>query len=568
MTLHPFSPAGRAAALRRMAEETFDLLVVGGGITGAGLARDAALRGLNVALVEKADFGHGTSGRSSKLVHGGLRYLVHGEVRLVRESARERAVLRHIAPHLVHPLPFLFPIFQGDSTLFYRTGLSLYDWLAGVTPAEQHRLVDAETVLTWAPGLREPLKGGIAYGEYITDDARLTMENARSAAEFGAAVANHVRAAGFRSEGERVVGVHLQDELTGDAFPVSARVVVNATGPWAEQTLTQNALKGPKGLLLSKGIHLLFRAERLPVAGAVTLRLPDGTMGFAIPRWQYVYVGTTDVPYDGDIDRPGADEAAVRHLLHLVHHAFPEADITDNDILATWAGVRPLIAQPGKTPRDTSRHDEVWRIRPGLLTIVGGKLTTYRQMGNRVMAQVARELGRDLGDNRRTAEVPLPGADVDAPTYSAFRDRMIREYDAAGIPGAITDRIAWLYGKGMQTLLAYGQQDEAWLQPLAPGTPALRGEVRLAVEQEMAMTLSDFMDRRSALLLFSDDQGRAAAPEAARIMADLLGWSEPRRAAELEAYLALADRHRPGGAGPAAAGSRAASVEPVLHEPS
>lgn len=567
MTLHPFSPEGRDAALKRLAAETFDLLVVGGGITGAGLARDAALRGLNVALVEKEDFGHGTSGRSSKLVHGGLRYLVHGEVRLVRESARERAALRRVAPHLVHPLPFLFPLFHGDSTFFYRTGLSIYDWLAGVTPAEQHRMIDTETVRQWAPGLRDPLKCGIAYGEYITDDARLTMENARSAAEWGAAVANHVQVTGFRYEGERVVGVHLRDELTGDTFPASARVVVNATGPWAEHTLARSALEGPKQLLLSKGIHLLFRAERLPVFGAVTLRLPDGTMGFAIPRWQYVYVGTTDVEYHGDIDHPGADEAAIAHLLRLVQHSFPEAGLTQDDIVSTWAGVRPLIAQPGKSPRDTSRHDEVWRIRPGLLTIVGGKLTTYRQMANRVMAQVAREVGQAVGDNRRTAEVPLPGADVDTPGFSAFRDRMLREYDAAGVPAEITDRIAWLYGKGMKTLLEYGQEDSAWLQPLAPGTRALRGEVRLAVEQEMAMSLIDFMDRRSALLLFSDDQGRAAAPEAARIMADLLGWSEARRAAELEAYLALADKHGPtGGRADRAAGSAAPPVEPVVHE--
>lgn len=567
MTVHPFSPAGRTAALKRLAEETFDLLVIGGGITGAGLARDAALRGLSVALVEKEDFGSGTSGRSSKLVHGGLRYLVHGEVRLVRESARERAVLRRIAPHLVHPLPFLFPLFHGDSTLLYRTGISLYDWLAGATPAEQHRMVDAETVRRWAPGLREPVKCGIAYGEYITDDARLTMENARSAAELGAAVANHVRATGLRCEGERVAGAHLRDELTGDEFTAAARVAVIATGPWAELTLGQAGVTGPKPLLLTKGIHLLFQAERIPVAGAVTLRLPDGTMGFAIPRWQYVYVGTTDLPYHGDLDRPGADPDAVRHLLRLVQHSFPDAGVTERDIVAKWAGVRPLIAQPGRAPRDTSRHDEVWRIRPGLLAIVGGKLTTYRQMANRVMAQVARELDRDLGDNRRTAEVPLPGADVEGPGFGPFRDRMLREYDAAGVPGTVTDRIAWLYGKGMQTLLEYGREDPAWLEPLAPGTPALRGEVRLAVEQEMATTLADFMDRRSALLLFSDDQGRAAAPEAARIMGTLLGWSEARRRAELEAYLALAGRHGPGGwEQDAAAGNLAAAAEPVLHE--
>nr|WP_280953669.1 glycerol-3-phosphate dehydrogenase/oxidase [Symbiobacterium terraclitae] len=518
-------------------------MVVGGGITGAGLARDAALRGLRVALVEKEDFGHGTSSRSSKLVHGGLRYLAYGEVRLVRESARERAVLRHIAPHLVHPLPFVFPLFRGDSTAFYRAGLILYDRLAGVSPGEKHRMLDPVAVREWAPGLREPLTGGIVYGEYITDDARLTMENARAAAELGAAVANHVCATGFLQDGDRVVGATVEDALSGNAFPVTARVVVVATGPWAEQTLAAGSMSPPKHLLLSKGVHLLLPADRLPLAGAVTLRLPDGTMGFAIPRWGYVYVGTTDVQYAGSIDAPEADPAAVGHLLHLVQSSFPEAGITEDDIVATWAGVRPLIAQPGRSPRDTSRHDEVWRIQPGLLAIVGGKLTTYRQMANRVMTQVARELGRDLGDNRRTAAEPLPGGRVGAAGFGAFRDRMLAAYDAAGVPARATDRIAWLYGGGMETLLAYGAEDPAWLQPLAPGAPALRGEVRLAVEQEMALTLTDFMDRRSALLLFSNDQGRAAAPEAARIMGDLLGWSEEKRAAEMEAYRAVADRH-------------------------
>ncbi|MEW8978734.1 MAG: glycerol-3-phosphate dehydrogenase/oxidase [Symbiobacterium sp.] len=544
MTVYPFSAAGRTVALQRLAEETFDLLVIGGGITGAGIARDAALRGLRVALVEKDDFGHGTSSRSSKLVHGGLRYLQYGEVRLVRESARERAVLRRIAPHLVHPLPFIFPLFRGDSTAFYRAGLILYDRLAGVTPAEQHRMLDAAAVREWAPGLRDPLTGGIIYGEYITDDARLTMENARSAAEFGAAVANHVRVTGFRFDRERVTGVTLTDALSGETLAASARVVVNATGPWAEQTLSAGSLQAPKHLLLSKGIHLLFPARRLPLAGAVTLRLPDGTMGFAIPRWDYVYVGTTDVQYAGSLDAPDSDPAAVQHLLHLVQECFPEAGLTAGDVISTWAGVRPLIAQEGKAPRDTSRHDEVWRIRPGLITIAGGKLTTYRQMANRVMAHVARELGRSLADSRQTASVPLPGADLNGVRFSDFRDQMFARYDAAGVPARATDRIAWLYGKGMATLLQYGAEDPAWLEPLSPETPALRGEVRLAVEQEMALTLSDFMDRRSALLLFSDDQGEAAAVEAARVMGDLLGWSEERRAAELAAYRKVVRRHR------------------------
>lgn len=533
----------RKSILERMAREEFDLLVIGGGITGAGLARDAALRGLRVALAEKEDFGYGTSSRSSKLVHGGIRYLAQGDLAMVRESARERKALRKIAPHLVHPLPFVFPVYHGDSLAFYRTGFFLFDRLAGSTPADRHQVLTPTQVRTWAPGLRDPLTGGFLYGEYLTDDSRFTMENALSAAAHGAAVANHLRVTALRQREGQVVGAEVEDVLTGDRFAISAHVVVNATGPWAEQTLLGCGMDTPKPLLLSKGIHLLFPASRLPLGGAVVLKSPGGAEGFAIRRWDYVYVGTTDVVHPGEIDRPVADEEAVVHLLTMAQECFPEAGLTADDIITTWAGVRPLIAQPGKGPRETSRHDEIWQIKPGLLTVAGGKLTTYRAMANRIMEQVARALGRPLGDGRRTAEVPLPNAPEDG-NDEGYRCRAFGLLADRQVDDRTAERLAWLYGTAVDRLLRYGEEDPEWLLPLAPGTPALRGEVRLAVEQEMAQTLEDFMDRRAALLMFSDDQGQAAAPEAAQIMGDLLGWSDERRAAELANYRTIVRSHQ------------------------
>lgn len=542
MSQHLFSPVGRQAALQRMAHEQFDLLIIGGGITGSTLARDAALRGLRVALVEKEDFGYGTSSRSSKLIHGGIRYLAQGDIRVTRESAVERKVLRRIAPHLVHPLSFVFPLFKQDNAFIYKAGFRLFDWMAGSTEAERHRLLTPREVLAVAPQLGGLLTGGVIYGEYITEDARFTMENALSAALGGAAVANHLRMTAFRWKGGRVVGAVVEDMLTGQSFPISARLVVNATGPWAEQTLAEGNLRTPKHLLISKGIHLLFPASRIPLEGAVALRSPTGKEGFAIPRWDYVYVGTTDVPTNGPIDRPAADRAALEHVLSMAQECFPGAKLTEADILSTWAGVRPLIAE-GKSARETSRRDEIWKIADGLLTIAGGKLTTARAMANRVMEHAARELGQPLEDNHRTAEVLLPNAQMDRRSFEEFQGEMADALRQRGVAPDAVKRITWMYGASMRQLLRYGDEDPAWLAPLGPGVPAIRGEVRLAVECEMALTLEDFMDRRAALLIFSPGHGLAGAEEAARIMGNLLGWDETERNRQVEAYRALVRRH-------------------------
>jgi len=539
---HPFSPAGRMQTLRHMATRDLDVLVIGGGITGVGIARDASLRGWKVALVEKADFAAGTSSRSSKIVHGGVRYLEYGYFLLVRESARERSVIQSIAPHLVHRLEFLYPVFAPDSLMKIRAGLAVFDWLAAAEGGEKHRTLAPREVREHLPGLRDPLKGAVLYPEYITDDARLTLENAQSAAEHGALVANHARAEVlFRASSGRVQGARVRDQLDGEVYEVQARAVVNAGGPWAQQVLEESGLSAPKQLRPSKGIHILLSADRLPIRGATFLKASNGRRGLAMRRLGYVYVGTTDAEYHGSLDAPRATRAEVLDVLAMAQDCFPGAGLGVDDVLATWAGVRPLIAEEGKTTRDTSREDEVWSGPPGLITIAGGKLTTYRRMAGRVVEALRDELGPPPDDEDRTAAVPLPG--VPETKVAAFEEDRRRRLESLGVGRETVERLCWLYGRQLDDLLALGSEDPSWLDPLGVGVPAVRGEVKLAVEHEMAARLDDFMDRRSALLLFSPDFGLAAAEEAARIMGELLGWDDERREAELVEYHRLASEH-------------------------
>ena len=540
---HPFSPAGRARALEEMGTHPLDLLVVGGGITGAGIARDAALRGWTVGLVEREDFGSGTSSRSSKIIHGGVRYLEYGQFLLVRESARERKTLRRIAPHLVHPIPFLYPVFGGDSFWMIRAGLELFDRMSSASGAERHQNLGPAQVRERLPGLRDPLKGGVLYLEYITDDARFTMENALSAARQGAWVANRA-AARLLQAGGRVVGAEVTDMVSGRTHTVRARVTVNATGPWAERTLAAAGIRSPSRIVPSKGIHLLLDASTLPIQGACFLKAANGRRGLAMRRLDRVYVGTSDDEYWGPLEAPRATRAEVEELLAMVQDCFPGAGVRMEDVRATWAGIRPLIQQPGKSTRDTSRHDEVWSGTPGVVTIAGGKLTTYRAMARRTLKAVARQLGQKPPGRDRTGEVPLPGGDLGGVDPEAYRTARTSDLVARGVAPATAARLTWLYGRQLEELLALGDEDPAWLEPLHPDVPALRGEARLAAEREMAGTLIDFMDRRAALLLFANGQGEAAAAAAADVMGDALGWSAERRAAEVADYRALAAEHR------------------------
>lgn len=516
------SPAGRAAALRTMATGQLDLLIIGGGITGCGVAREAARRGLATALIEMEDFAYGTSSRSSKLIHGGIRYLPRGEVRLVQEAAQERCALRQIAPHLTHPIPFIYPADNRTALAGLRAVFWLFDRLAAAGPEDAHVILSAAEVREAVPGLRAPLHGGVRYGEYATDDARLTLENALDAAGQGALIANHAQARALLQERGRITGALVQDRLSGETCTVRARQVVNATGPWAAETLRLGGAAAPARLQPSKGIHLLFAAHRLPITGAVVLRAPGRGTAFAVRRWDWVYVGTTDTAHHGPLDNPQPEERDIDFLLRIVQGCFPDREIARADVLQAWAGLRPLLAQPGRSPRDTSRHDALWQGPPGLISITGGKLTIYRRMAARVVDLVT-------GDQRPASLASLPGA----PAPGAAATDPAAALRQAGVPARAAERIAWLYGRRAAALL---DLEDHWRQPLAPDVPALRGEVRLAVEQEMALTLADCLDRRLGLRLFSADGGAAAAPAAAQIMGQLLGWSAAEQARQLQAY--------------------------------
>ena len=539
-----FNLAGRRDALTRLGRERLDLLIIGGGITGCGIARDAALRGWTVGLVEKEDFGFGTSSRSSKIVHGGVRYLEYGQFLLVKEAARERAVLRSIAPHLVHRLPFVFPVFGGESLLKIRAGLTVFDSLAASQGPEKHENLSPEEVRKQIPGLRDPLKGAVRYPEYITDDARLTLENAQSAAEHGALVVNHARVQHLRMKDGRVTGCSVVDVMEDRTVEVSTRLIVNAAGVWSAGVLAEAGLDAEFSLIPSKGIHILLSAERLPIEGATFLRATNGKRGLAMRRLNYVYVGTTDDEYSGSLDRPRATRSDVDEVLDMVSDCFPEQNLGYDDVLATWAGVRPLIREGNKSSRDTSREDAVWVSPPGLITVAGGKLTTYRQMARRVLELADPDLGPAPGPPDRTATVPLPGAVVGPAELEAYHAERSRDLIEAGVEPAVVERLCWLYGKQLDDLLALAAEDPSWLEPLHPEVPALRGEVRLAVEREMALTLIDFMDRRAALLLFSPNFGLAGAEAAADIMAEALDWDADRRTRELAEYREFAAEHK------------------------
>jgi glycerol-3-phosphate dehydrogenase len=541
-----FDGSARAAALAEMARSPVDVLIIGGGISGCGLARDAALRGLRVALIERDDFACGTSSRSTKIIHGGIRYLAYGDLRVVRESARERWMLRRIAPHLVHPIDFVYPLYADQWRLKYRLGFWLFDRLAAAPPGERHHMLTPAAVLERVPGLRPALTGGGVYPEFVTDDARLTLENAMSAAEHGALVANHAPVTAILSRDGRVRGATVRDAVTGDDLTVMARVVVNATGVWAERTLGLGARAPAHHLLPSKGIHLLFHADRLPLAGATHVRASDGREGIAVRRWDYVYVGTTDIEYHGPLEHPTADADAIADVLRMTRDCFRGLDLTADDVLGTWAGVRPLVAEPGKSTRETSRRDEIWEGSDGLISLVGGKLTTYRAMAQRAMQRILPRLGRGADPSAdRTQELVLPGARTDNGDLAGELSRIDARLAARAVDAATRRRVLWLYGARTRQLLEYGDEDEGWLRPLAPKAPVLRGEARLAVEHEMALTLEDFLDRRTSLLLFSDDQGRACVDAGAAVLGQCLGWDDARRDTERERYLSLARGLRP-----------------------
>jgi glycerol-3-phosphate dehydrogenase len=493
-----FSAATRTANLARMAQDRFDVLVIGGGITGAGIALDAAARGFSVALAEKDDFASGTSGRSSRLVHGGLRYLEHREFGLVRESLRERGLLFRLAPHLIRPVPMYMLAGDRRSRALYGLGLTGYDLLAAGRNIAVHRSVTAEQVRQAIPGLGGPRSGGYRYFECRTDDARLTIEVARAAQAFGALLANHVRAEALLG-GARVVGAVAADQMTGQRFEIRARVTVNAAGVWADRVrnLPAAGAAGAGRLRPSKGVHLVFApgAIRTKAALAVPAAAGDGRFVFLVPWEDRVYAGTTDTPYSGDLDRPAVEDTDRDYILATVARDFP--DVTERDVVASWAGLRPLLSQDEASvdapTYDLSRRHVLFEDPPGLFTITGGKLTTYRAMAEDLVDRISATLGPRGRCSTRSIPLGLHG-----PAGAALR-LATGEAARLGLPPGTGARLVQHYGDDWREAVRLIGQDPSLGEPAVDGLPVLNVELDLARTREMAITADDVFVRRTRL---------------------------------------------------------------------
>lgn len=529
----------RSHALARLADTTFDVVVIGGGITGAGVALDAAARGLRTALVERDDFASGTSSKSSKMVHGGLRYLQQREIGLVYEALAERQRLRKNAPHLVRTLPFLFPMFSKDGLIPPKlaramgTMMWMYDLTGGARIGKLHERVSKADALAHMPTLKaERLAASYLYYDARADDARLTLTLARTAAiDHGAVVANRCRVTGIAKSADGRA-----DTVTVDAgdrtIEVRTRSVVNATGVWADEIRSLDEADHPSSIRPARGVHLTVPWDKVRCDIAVVLPVPkDRRSVFVVPWGDRVYIGTTDTDDDSSIDDPQCTPADVAYLLGAVNF-WVEEPLTVDDVLGTWAGLRPLVRDAGSDrTADLSRRHAVLRSTSGVVTITGGKLTTYRQMAADAVDEVLSVLGPEVAGRvqRRcpTAHLRLRGAD---------------DYDTVkqtAVPLLSTEQVTHLadrYGGEAATLVAMIERSPGLAEPLVPGLPYLRAEALYAVRYEMAATLDDLLDRRCRARLLARDACAAAAADVAALVASELGWSDTERDAAVEAY--------------------------------
>lgn len=524
----------RTANLERMRRETFDVAVIGGGITGAGVALDAASRGLTVALIEKRDFASGTSSRSSKLIHGGLRYLEQFHLGLVRESLHERAVLSRIAPHLSKPLEFLVPLYSssersplGANRLKLAAGLWLYDLLAGRRNIGRHRWLSREAALNQAPAL-EPrgLRGAFVYYDCLTDDARLVIEVIKAAAAHGALVANYAQARGFRKDDDRVSKVEIEYTRDGASFELRAKVVVNAAGVWSDEVSRLSDAKAQKRLRPSKGIHVVVPSERFQNQTAVLIpSVGESRFLFVIPWQGRTVIGTTDTDYAGGLDDPHAEADEVDRVVQSAARAFPDARLSTEDVISTFAGLRPLIAADGQSTKELSRKEEIFEDDSGLVTITGGKLTTWRRMAERVADFVGRRLEALDGIRRPrahrsvTENIPLAGGTP----HGDPREEGLHAATEFGVDVVTVMHLMGTYGGNYRVILELTRESEGLKTTLTDGLPHIGAEVVYAARYEMAATVEDFLSRRTRVELLARDHGRSCATRVASLLEGEIG---------------------------------------------
>ncbi|HZJ05851.1 MAG TPA: glycerol-3-phosphate dehydrogenase/oxidase [Nocardioidaceae bacterium] len=524
----------RHAGWESLVEADVDVLVVGGGVTGAGVALDAATRGLRVVLLEQRDLASGTSSRSSKLFHGGLRYLEQMNFALVREALRERELmLTRLAPHLVRPVSFLYPLRNRFWERPYVTaGLMLYDTMGGASSVPRHRQLTRTRALQMAPGLRkDALVGALLYYDAQADDARHTMMLARTAASYGATVLPSAKVTGLTRAGERVVGATVSDVESGEQTTLSARVVINCTGVWTDDIQTLAGGRGRFNVRASKGVHIVVPRDRINSETGLILRTKKSVL-FVIPWGTHWIVGTTDTDWELDRAHPAASRADIDYILEHVNGALSRP-LTYDDIEGVYAGLRPLLAGESEENSSLSREHAVARPQPGLISIAGGKYTTYRVMAADAVDAALVDLSAGVGPSV-TDNIPLVGAEG----YQALSNQIEHIARARSLPTWRITHLLERYGSLLDEVLELADSDRSLLEPLPWAEEYLKVEIVYGASHEGALHLDDLLSRRTRISVESHDRGVGCADHAAALVAPVLGWDERRVEAEVAAYRA------------------------------
>ena len=515
----------------------YDILVIGGGVTGAGIALDATSRGLKTALIEMKDFASGTSSRSTKLIHGGLRYLKQLDFGLVHETGTERAVLHRLAPHMVIPEKMILPLIHGGTygKLATSFGLKVYDILAGVSGEDRRKMLSKEETLKLEPLLnKEILKGSGFYAEYRTDDARLTIELIKTANRYGAQSLNYIKAVDFQYLDDKIVGVVCEDQLGDHRFSVFASQVVVAGGPWVDELRTVDRPKTSKRIHHTKGVHIVVPREKFPLSHTVYYDGPDGRMMFAIPRGRITYIGTTDTDYRGDLNRIVATQADLKYILNSLSLAFPAVKLNSEDVISNWAGVRPLIHEEGKSPSELSRKDEIFESSTGLIAIAGGKLTGYRKMAERVVDKVAHRLSQKIKSKIKsvqTKKIPL----IEKVLHQKEINELIEALEIKIESYQLDPYFSWYlvtnYGHAAQEIL-----DSMIHFKNSPEISLTRAELAHCLEKELVFTLEDFYVRRTGRLYFEIGNIAITKEFIIEDFANYFDWTAAERAKKVAAF--------------------------------
>lgn len=528
--MNSFSAKNRTSVISNISNTSFDVIVIGGGITGAGIALDATSRGLKVALIEMQDFAAGTSSRSTKLIHGGLRYLKQMEFKLVAEVGQERAIVHRNAPHLTKPEHLLLPIVtDGSLTKFTaRLGMTIYEWLAGVKRSEQHIVLSKEQTIVAEPLLRKDnLLGGILFYEYRTDDARLTIEIMKEAVDRGAVALNYMKATSFTYTNGKISGVVCEDQFSKQRIEIKGNYVVNATGPWVDEIDDIDKKQEQHKLHITKGVHIVVDWNRLPLKQSSYFDTHDKRMIFVIPREGKTYIGTTDTFYKGDIVNPGITQEDITYLLKCTNDIFPEAKLKDSDVESNWVGLRPLIQKPGKGPSEISRKDEIFESASGLMTIAGGKLTGYRKMAQRIVDLIAKKIKNNEGKTIvqcSTATIALSGGKIpQTGTFDGFIKYKTQKGKALGIDSKEIETLVNRYGSNIDAIFSIVEK----LKTEHSEIPLIiRAQLHYCIEHEMCSTPNDFFIRRTGALYFDIKTVEKWASPVLLYMKNIIKWDD------------------------------------------